>query len=124
MKKVNMAEVQAYIIHRGSKLSMEDKKRVLVESGAEISSGELDMKKVSAAIRMLGSSFFQEYTSGKKDKGMKTYDHLAFGVEEAEEYPDETMWENDEGFDEESVEAFAADDDKESWRPSTGLPGR
>ena len=64
MKKVNMTEVQAYITLRGSKLSMEDKKRVLVEAGAERENSELEMKRVSAAIRMLGSSFFQEYTSG------------------------------------------------------------
>ena len=59
MKKINLAEVQAYIILRGSKLTMDDKKRVLVESGAERAGGELEMKKVAAAIRMLGSSFFR-----------------------------------------------------------------
>ena len=80
MKKVNMTEVQAYITLRGSKLSMEDKKRVLVEAGAERENSELEMKRVSAAIRMLGSSFFQEYTSGKRDKNLRTYDHMAFGA--------------------------------------------
>ena len=35
MKKINLAGVQAYIVLRGSRLSMDDKKRVLVESGAE-----------------------------------------------------------------------------------------
>ena len=83
---INLAEVQAYIILRGSKLSMEDKKRVLVESGAEKAGEELQMKKDSAAIRMLGPSSFQEYTSGKLDKALKTYDHQAFGVEETEEF--------------------------------------
>ena len=44
MKKVNMTEVQAYITLRGSRLSMEDKKRVLVEAGAEREDSELEMK--------------------------------------------------------------------------------
>ena len=80
MKKVNMTEVQAYITLRGSRLSMEDKKRILVEAGAEREDGELEMKRVSAAIRMLGSSFFQEYTSGKRDKNLRTYDHSVASV--------------------------------------------
>ena len=84
MKKINLPEVEAYVTLRGSKLSAEDKKRILVESGAE-HGGVLENKKVSAAIRMLGSSFFQEYTSGKRDKTQKTYDHQAFGVEEMED---------------------------------------
>ena len=45
MKKINLAEVQAHIILRGSKLSIGDKKRVLVESGAERAGSELEMKK-------------------------------------------------------------------------------
>ena len=75
-----MTEVQAYITLRGSRLSMEDKKRILVEAGAEREDGELEMKRVSAAIRMLGSSFFQEYTSGKRDKNLRTYDHSVASV--------------------------------------------
>ena len=114
MKKINMSEVQAYIVLRGSRLSMEDKKRVLVESGAERDGNELEMKKVAAAIRMLGSNFFQEYTSGKKDKNLKTYDQHAFGVEEIEEYVDETTWEPEDNMEEESLEALAMDDDDAS----------
>ena len=36
-------------------------------------------------IRVLGSNFFQEFTT------MKTYDRLAFGVENAEEINDESV---------------------------------
>ena len=113
MKKINLAEVQVYIILRGSKLTMDDKKRVLVESGAERAGGELEMKNVAAAIRMLGSSFFQEYTSGKREKGQKTYDHLAFGVDEVEDYVDETGWEPEESM-EDDLEALAVEDDDAS----------
>ena len=115
MKKVNMTEVQAYITLRGSRLSMEDKKRVLVEAGAEREDSELEMKRVSAAIRMLGSTFFQEYTSGKRDKSLRTYDHMAFGaIEETEEPGEDAPWECDDPMDEETIEALAAEDDDAS----------
>lgn len=112
-KKISMSEVQAYTILRGSRLSMEDKKRVLVESGAEKAGSELEMKRVAAAIRMLGSNFFQEYTSGRKDKALKTYDHMAFGVDEVDEYGEEGQWEDDP-MEEETLEAMAAEDDDAS----------
>ena len=56
-KKMSLDELRAYVILRGSRLTGDDKKRVLVESGTE-SDGILKMTKVQAAIRMLGSSFF------------------------------------------------------------------
>ena len=34
-KKIDLSEIQAYILLRGSRLSSDDKKRVLVDSGAE-----------------------------------------------------------------------------------------
>ena len=67
----------AYVLLRGSRLSSEDKKRVLVESGAGGASKTLEWSKVVAAIRMLGSSFFQKYTGAKREKTQKTYDHMA-----------------------------------------------
>ena len=87
-KKMSLAELQAYITLRGSRLTGEDKKRILVESGAE-DSGELKMTRVSAAVRMLGSSFFQEYAFGKKDKSLKTYDNTAFVAEECDDQHDD-----------------------------------
>ena len=93
---------------RGSRLSPEDKKRVLVEAGAE-SGGTLTMQKVQAAVRMLGSSFFQEMTSGKKEKSLKTYDSTAFVAEEDnDEDPDWSF--HEEYLDEENLEALAQDD--------------
>ena len=108
MKKVQLAEIQAYIILRGSRLTSEDKKRVLVEAGAEAGS-PLDMSRVSSAVRMLGSGFFQEYTGAKKEKGLKTYDQTAFTIEDTAE-PNETFLSNEE-WEDESFEAFAADDE-------------
>ena len=112
-KKVKLEEVQAFIILRGSRLGSEDKKRVLVESGVETPGSELEMSKVAAAIRMLGSSFFQEFTAGKKEKSMRTYDHHAFGAEEVEEVGEEGPWEEDQ-LDEEALETLAAFDEDAS----------
>lgn len=112
-KKVKLEEVQAYIILRGSRLGSEDKKRVLVESGVETPGSELEMSKVAAAIRMLGSSFFQEFTAGKKEKSIRTYDHHAFGAEEVEQAGEEGPWEEDQ-FDEEALETLAAFDEDAS----------
>ena len=63
-----MKELQAYIVLRGSRLAADDKKRkVIIESKAEEGS-QLTMEKVTSAIRLLGSGFFQEYTGLRRDK--------------------------------------------------------
>ena len=109
-RSVSLEEVQAYTILRGSRLQQEDKKRVLVESGAE-KGGSLEMSKVNAAVRMLGSNFFQEYTSGKKEKTLKTYDETAFSVEENPEERDTALWMSEDTLDEETIEAMAPEDE-------------
>ena len=114
MRNIDMKQVQAYVILRGSRLTSDDKKRVIVESGAE-SSGKLDVKRVSQAIRMLGSGFFQEYTGGRRDKQLKTYDHTAFAIEEVIEEPEaETYWMTEDSLDEEALEILAAQDDEDA----------
>lgn len=60
-RNMKLSELQAYIMLRGSRLSADDKKRVLIDSGAE-TGGTLDMGRVTAAVRMLGAGFFQEVT--------------------------------------------------------------
>ena len=107
-----LEELQSYVVLRGSKLSMEDKKRVIVESGGE-TSGKLDLKRAASAIRMIGSNFFQEFTGGKKDRGLKVYDSSSFLAEEAEEISDpmESFVTLDDSLDDETVDILAADHD-------------
>ncbi len=114
-KGVLLEELQSYVVLRGSKLSMEDKKRVIVESGGE-TSGKLDLKRVSSAIRMIGSNFFQEMTGGKKDRSLKVYDSNSFLAEEADEIsePYESFMVQDDTLDEETVEILAADHDEDA----------
>ena len=113
-KNIQMEEVRSYILLRGSKLTGEDKKRVLVESGAE-SGSSLDIKKVTGAIRMLGSNFFQEMTGLKREKGLKTYDHHTFAMDEGSDAEAETFWTADDmGLDDQAIEVLASEDDEDA----------
>ena len=57
----------------------------------------------------------REYTSGKRDKNLRTYDHMAFGaIEEHEEPSEDASWEYDDPMDDETIEALAAEDDDAS----------
>ena len=114
-KGVLLEELQSYVILRGSRLSMEDKKRVIVESGGE-TSGKLDLKKVSSAIRMIGSNFFQEMTGGKKDRSLKVYDSSSFVAEETEDLVEsfDAYMAQEELIDDETVEILAADHDEDA----------
>ena len=78
-RKTSLEEIQAYVILRGSQLSSEDKKRVLLECDAG-EKGSLSMDKVSQAIRMLGAGFFQDMVGAKKSRG-KVYDGTALATE-------------------------------------------
>ena len=112
-KQVSLQEMQAYIVLRGSKLSSEDKKRVIVESKAE-KGGELKMNEVSAAIRMLGSGFFQEYTGARRDKGQKTYDHTAFAAEDEPEIEGEVFFSHEDVVEDDILETVAAENDEDA----------
>ena len=114
-KSMSLEQIQAYVLLRGSRLSAEDKKRVLVESGAEVAGNKLEWKKVVAAIRMLGSSFFQDYTGVKREKSLKTYDHMAFNVEDQDE-PDEAEahWTYDEMLDDDTIASMAQEEDEDA----------
>ena len=71
-----LEELQACTTLRGSQA--EDTKCVLIKIGAE-NGGVLMIKCVTAAVGMLGASFFQDYTGEKKQKPkLKIYDHSAF----------------------------------------------
>ena len=89
-KKIDLSEIQAYILLRGSRLGSDDKKRVLVDSGAE-KGGKLNVKNVEAAVRMIGSGFFQDMLGNKRDKGFKTYDHTIFTMGDT----NKNNWETD-----------------------------
>ena len=115
-KKIDLTEIQAYILLRGSRLGAEDKKRVIVDSGAE-KGGILEVKRVESAVRMIGSGFFQDMVGAKRDKGLKTYDHTAFSLEEQTESPEaesDAFWTQEETLDDSMLESLAAEDDEDA----------
>eukprot|EP00435_Cladocopium_sp_Y103_P019643 s813_g4.t1 len=79
-KKIDLDQVHAYIVLRGSLLSSEDKKRVIIESESA-STGALTIEKVSQSVRMLGTSFFNDMIGLKKARG-KIYDQQALLTED------------------------------------------
>ena len=78
----------------------------------------MTVKNVEAAIRMIGSGFFQDMIGGKRDKSLKTYDHTAFSLEETSESqwePDgDVLWASEEMLDDSTLEAMAAEDDEDA----------
>ena len=81
-RNVSPKDLQPYVTLRGSLLSSEDKKRVLLDADTA-GNGKLSSEKVSSAIRLLGATFFQDMTGSKKVKG-KTYDQAALVAEGSE----------------------------------------
>ena len=64
---------------------------------------------------MLGSVFFQEYTDAKREKNMKTYDHLAFNVDEVEDDEEhDTYWAMDDALDDETLAQLVNDNDEDA----------
>ena len=114
-KGLTLSQLQAYVVLRGSRLSAEDKKRVLVESGAE-GGEELSMSKVSKAVRMLGAGFFEELTTGKKTNCLKVFDQNALLVdgEESEKGTDDIFVAEDSWREDEFLEALWTEGDEDA----------
>ena len=112
-RKMSLSELQAYIVLRGSKLPPEDKKRVIVES-KDASDSSLTMKSVTAAIRLLGSGFFQDYTGIRRDKVGKTYDHTALHMDDDPEVDHEAFVLQDDLCEDDILETLAAENDEDA----------
>ena len=108
--KISMQELQAYVVLRGSLLTAEDKKRVILESEAT-KSGTLNMEKVTTSVRMLGSGFFHDFTGVKKSKG-KVYDAHALVTEEWED--SEETYNAEDWNEDEMVENLAGEGDEDA----------
>ena len=81
-QKLQLDDLQAYITLRGAQLTSEDKKRIILDSDSSLE-GTLTVTRVREAVRMLGTSFFQEMTGlGKKLNKSKVYDSLTMVTED------------------------------------------
>lgn len=84
-QKLKVEDLQAYVVLRGSQLSPEDKKKVILESDSSLE-GRLTMSRVNEAVRLLGATFFQDMTGGKRLSRTKVYEQAAL---QAESYDDD-----------------------------------
>ena len=82
-RKLSLDDLQAYILLRGSSLSAEDKKRVILESESSLE-GQLTVRRVSEAVRLLGASFFHDMTGAKKWAKNKVYGTTTLVAEDDE----------------------------------------
>ena len=81
-QKLQLDDLQAYITLRGAQLSSEDKKRIILDSDSSLE-GTLTVGRVREAVRMLGTSFFQEMMGlGKKVNKTKVYDSMTLFAED------------------------------------------
>ena len=113
-KDVTLAEIQSYIVLRGSLLASDDKKRVIMECNTS-GTGVLTMTKVSESIRMLGTHFFHEMIGQRKSKG-KIYESQTLHAEddgEHEEY-ENTAFIAEELTEEEFLEQLLHADDEDA----------
>ena len=101
-KNLKLSDLQAYVTLRGSTLTTDDKKKVLVDADAA-GSGDLSVPRVSSAIRMLGAGFFQDVTGAKRAK-QKTYDQATLLAEaEDDETQDEVYAAEGDGMNEDEM---------------------
>ena len=113
-QKLRLEDLQAYAVLRGSQLSPEDKKKVVLESDSSLD-GKLTMNRVSEAIRLLGASFFQDMTGGKRSARTKVYDpSSALLAETVEGEVNETFAANHEDLEEDFIEGLIQEGDEDA----------
>ena len=87
-RDIKLDDLETYVTLRGSQLTPDDKKRVLMEVDAA-NTGKLTISKAAASIRMLGATFFHEMTGQRRARG-KTYDQGALLAEHQEPDQDDS----------------------------------
>ena len=104
-QKVSMEEVRAYILLRQSLLTPDERKKIIMEKG-----GNLTYEDARQQIRLLGSRFFQELQSGGGGRAskLKTYD-----INHVDE--DVVLWHDEEDEDEDTfIHTLAENGDEDA----------
>lgn len=110
-QKLSIEDLQAFIMLRGSNLTSDDKKRVILESDNSLE-GKLTVRKVSDAVRLLGATFFQEMTGVKAGQKTKVYSSATMLAEEEEQEP--TFHAQDEQGEDEYAECLLNEGDEDA----------
>ena len=111
-QKISMADLQAFVLLRGSTLSPEEKKKVILESDNSLE-GKLTVARVSEAIRILGATFFQEMTGQKSTAKQKVYSASTL-VTEHDDEDDQVFQAQDDPGEEEFIEALLSEGDTDA----------
>ena len=117
-QKLQIDDLQAYITLRGAQLSSEDKKRIILDSDSSLE-GTLTIGQVQEAVRLLGTSFFNEMTGlGKKASKSKVYDSATLVVEDGDslaETEDQVHLSHHEDWNEDNIlETMLAEGDEDA----------
>ena len=80
-QNISFGELRAYVLLRQSQLSPDDKKRIVIEHG-----GDLSYNKVRSSMRLLGSRFFGEMQGSRSGQRTKTYEAQIADDEPSEMY--------------------------------------
>ena len=113
-RRMSLEELQAYVTLRGSALTPEEKKRVILDADQQ-SSGKLTMKKVHEAVRLLGATFFLETTGQRKTNRTKVYTQETLMVQDlSEEAEDPTLVASGDWTEDEVADLLAQEGDEDA----------
>ena len=113
-RKMSLEDLQAYILLRGSNLTSEEKKKVILDSEQL---GKLTVSRVTEAIRTLGASFFMDMTNQKKPTKAKVYDQSTLFAEAEPDHQPETetaLVANEDVSEEEFIEHLLQEGDSDA----------
>ena len=113
-RKVSLSDLQAFILLRGSGLSPEQKKPVILEADQSLD-GSLTVQKVSESIRLLGASFFQDM-AGQRKGPKNAQDQKVYSATNlmAEETDDAAFQAQEEMTEEEITECYLQEGDEDA----------
>ena len=112
-RKLSWEDLQAFVLLRGSTLSPEEKKKVILDADSS-ASGKLTVARVSDAIRLLGASFFGDMTGQKRSTKLKVYDNNAVLVAEDDEPADHPAFAAEETGEDEMFEQLLQEGDPDA----------
>ena len=111
-QKISIQDLQAFVMLRGSTLTPEEKKKVILESDNSLE-GKLTVGRVSEAIRILGATFFQEMTGQKSTSKQKVYSSATL-VTEHDDDEDQVYHAQEDQCEEEFIEALLSEGDTDA----------
>ena len=112
-RKLSWEDLQAFVLLRGSTLSPEEKKKVILDADSS-ASGKLTVARVSDAIRLLEASFFGDLTRQKRSTRLKVYDNNAVLVAEDDEPADHPAFAAEETGEDEMFEQLLQEGDPDA----------